>query len=41
MLRIFILQNLGIGHYNQAEFSISQFIAPIFQLNEEGLVSSY
>ena len=33
------LQNLGIGHYNQAgSFPISQFIAPIFNGMSEGLV---
>lgn len=35
----FHLQNLGIGHYNQAgSFPISQFIAPIFNGMSEGLV---
>jgi heterodisulfide reductase subunit C len=33
------LQNLGIGHYNQAgSFPISQFIAPIFNGMSEGIV---
>ena len=33
------LQNLGIGHYNQAgSFPISQFIAPIFNGMSEGLI---
>ena len=33
------LQNLGIGHYNQAgSFPISQFIAPMFNGMSEGLV---
>jgi len=35
----FHLQNLGIGHYNQAgSFPISQFIAPMFNGLSEGLV---
>lgn len=35
----FHLQNLGIGHYNQAgSFPISQFIAPMFNGMSEGLV---
>jgi len=35
----FHLQNLGIGHYNQAgSFPISQFIAPMFNGMREGLV---
>ena len=35
----FHLQNLGIGHYNQAgSFPISQFIAPIFNGMSEGSV---
>lgn len=35
----FHLQNLGIGHYNQAgSFPISQYIAPIFNGMSEGLV---
>ncbi|TAF09537.1 MAG: (Fe-S)-binding protein [Flavobacterium sp.] len=35
----FHLQNLGIGHYNQAgSFPISQFIAPMFNGISEGLV---
>ncbi|RAK21793.1 4Fe-4S dicluster protein [Flavobacterium aquaticum] len=35
----FHLQNLGIGHYNQAgSFPISQFVAPMFNGMSEGLV---
>ena len=35
----FHIQNLGIGHYNQAgSFPISQFIAPMFNGMSEGLV---
>ncbi|CAM3910232.1 (Fe-S)-binding protein [Flavobacterium cucumis] len=35
----FHLQNLGIGHYNQAgSFPISQYIAPVFNGMSEGLV---